>query len=57
VTLLNIDFGFFFQPAGFDISHAPFAFVATDSFARAFAVGLEIKFKRYNKREGIGKRE
>jgi len=40
VTLLNIDFGFFFQPAGFDISHAPFAFVATDSFARAFAVGL-----------------
>ena len=37
---LNIDFGFFFQPAGFDISHAPFAFEATDSFARAFAVGL-----------------
>ena len=40
MTPLNIDFGFFFQPAGFDISHAPFAFVATDSFARAFAVGL-----------------
>jgi ABC-type amino acid transport system permease subunit len=40
VTPLNIDFGFFFQPAGFDISHAPFAFQATDSFARAFAVGF-----------------
>ena len=40
MTPLNIDFGFFFQPAGFDISHAPFAFAATDSFARAFAVGL-----------------
>lgn len=40
MTPLNFDFGFFFQPAGFDISHAPFAFAATDSFARAFAVGL-----------------
>jgi len=37
---LFIDFGFFFKPAGFDISHAPIAFAATDSFARAFAVGL-----------------
>lgn len=37
---LLIDFGFFFKPAGFDISHAPIAFAATDSFARAFAVGL-----------------
>jgi general L-amino acid transport system permease protein len=40
VVSLNADFGFFFQPAGFDISHAPFAFQATDTFARAFAVGL-----------------
>lgn len=40
MALPVLDFGFFFQPAGFDISHAPFAFVATDSFARAFAVGL-----------------
>lgn len=40
MALPAIDFGFFFQPAGFDISHAPLAFVATDSFARAFAVGL-----------------
>jgi general L-amino acid transport system permease protein len=37
---LIVDFGFFFKPAGFDISHAPIAFAATDSFARAFAVGL-----------------
>jgi general L-amino acid transport system permease protein len=37
---LLIDFGFFFKPAGFDISHAPIAFAATDSFARAFLVGL-----------------
>jgi ABC-type amino acid transport system permease subunit len=40
MALPALDFGFFFQPAGFDISHAPFAFTATDSFARAFAVGL-----------------
>ncbi|MCD8503711.1 MAG: ABC transporter permease subunit [Burkholderiaceae bacterium] len=40
MALPAIDFGFFFQPAGFDISHAPLAFAATDSFARAFAVGL-----------------
>lgn len=40
MATLGVDFGFFFQPAGFDISHAPFAFAATDSFARAFAVGL-----------------
>lgn len=40
MTSLHIDFGFFFQPAGFDISHAPIAYQATDSFARAFAVGL-----------------
>lgn len=40
MAISAIDFGFFFQPAGFDISHAPIAFVATDSFARAFAVGL-----------------
>lgn len=40
MALPALDFGFFFQPAGFDISHAPFAFAATDSFARAFAVGL-----------------
>lgn len=40
MALPVLDFGFFFQPAGFDISHAPFAFAATDSFARAFAVGL-----------------
>ena len=40
MALPAIDFGFFFQPAGFDISHAPLAFIATDSFARAFAVGL-----------------
>ena len=40
MTPLHIDFGFFFQPAGFDISHAPIAYQATDSFARAFAVGL-----------------
>jgi len=37
---LFIDLGFFFKPAGFDISHAPIAFVSTDSFARAFLVGL-----------------
>jgi ABC-type amino acid transport system permease subunit len=40
MALPVLDFGFFFQPAGFDISHAPFAFAATDSFAWAFAVGL-----------------
>ncbi len=40
MTSLHFDFGFFFQPAGFDISHAPIAYQATDSFARAFAVGL-----------------
>lgn len=40
MALPAIDFGFFFQPAGFDISHAPIAFAATDSFARAFIVGL-----------------
>lgn len=40
MAIAAIDFGFFFQPAGFDISHAPIAFVATDSFARAFVVGL-----------------
>lgn len=40
MALPALDFGFFFQPAGFDISHAPFAFAASDSFARAFAVGL-----------------
>lgn len=40
MALPVIDFGFFFQPAGFDISHAPLAFAATDSFARAFLVGL-----------------
>lgn len=39
-SLPALDFGFFFQPAGFDISYAPFAFTATDTFARAFAVGL-----------------
>lgn len=40
MSLPILDFGFFFQPAGFDISHAPLAFAATDSFARAFAVGI-----------------
>lgn len=40
MAISAIDFGFFFQPAGFDISHAPIVYVATDSFARAFAVGL-----------------
>lgn len=40
MSALNTDFGFFFQAAGFDISHAPLAFAATDSYAWAFVVGL-----------------
>jgi len=40
VALPSVNFGFFFQPAGFDISHAPLPYAATDSFALAFAVGL-----------------
>jgi general L-amino acid transport system permease protein len=35
-----LDFGFFFQRAGFDISIAWIDYDATDSYARAFAVGL-----------------
>jgi len=40
VSALATDFGFFFQSAGFDISHAPLAFASTDTYALAFAVGL-----------------
>jgi general L-amino acid transport system permease protein len=40
VNALGTDFGFFFQSAGFDISHAPLAFASTDTYALAFAVGL-----------------
>lgn len=40
MSALATDFGFFFQSAGFDISHAPLAFASTDTYALAFAVGL-----------------
>lgn len=40
MSALGTDFGFFFQSAGFDISHAPLAFASTDTYALAFAVGL-----------------
>lgn len=40
MSALQTNFGFFFQSAGFDISHAPLAFTANDTYAMAFAVGL-----------------
>ena len=40
MSALATDFGFFFQSAGFDISHSPLAFASTDTYALAFAVGL-----------------
>lgn len=40
MSALQTNFGFFFQSAGFDISHAPLAFSASDTYAMAFAVGL-----------------
>lgn len=40
MSAIRTDFAFFFQSAGFDISHAPLAFTSTDTYALAFAVGL-----------------
>lgn len=37
---LSLSFTFFFQPAGFDIGDALLPFQASDTYARAFAVGL-----------------
>jgi len=37
---LSVNFSFLFQPAGFDIGDALIAYQASDSYARAFAVGL-----------------
>ena len=37
---LSLNFGFLFQPAGFDIGDALIAYQSTDSYALAFAVGL-----------------
>ncbi|MFO1412730.1 MAG: ABC transporter permease subunit [Burkholderiales bacterium] len=37
---IGIDFGFFFQQAGFDIGDPLIAFGASDTYARAFVVGL-----------------
>ena len=40
MTTLSLDFQFFLRPAGFDIGDALIAYQASDSFLRAFAVGL-----------------
>lgn len=40
VNDLSLNFGFLFQPAGFDIGDALIAYQSTDSYALAFAVGL-----------------
>ena len=37
---LTLNFGFLFQPAGFDIGDALMAYQATDTYLQAFAVGL-----------------
>jgi general L-amino acid transport system permease protein len=40
VSGLTLNFGFLFQPAGFDIGDALMAYQATDTYLQAFAVGL-----------------
>jgi general L-amino acid transport system permease protein len=37
---IGIDFGFFFSQAGFDIADAPIPYTASDTYARAFVVGI-----------------